>query len=146
MSETASPDDRAPVEAQVAIQSGHHAAQTIIRRLAGDTTRRVFRYRNIGTMETISRLRAIAVVGGLRVSGLPAWVLWLLVHLMTLTGFKNRLSVFFTWTVAFLGRGRAQRVITAHQVFARHALEAHAHEAGTVPPVSTTDRRESAMP
>ena len=52
-----------------------------------------------------------------------AWVLWLLVHLMTLTGFKNRLSVLFNWMVAFLGRGRAERVITAQQVFARHALE-----------------------
>ena len=138
--------DHLPGVAQVAIQSGHHAAQTIIRRLAGDTTRRQFRYRDLGTMATISRLRAIAVVGGLQVSGFPAWVLWLLVHLMTLTGFNSRLSVFFTWAVAFLGRGRAQRVFTAHQVFARHALEARAHQAGTVPPISTTDRRESAMP
>ena len=82
--------DDLPGVTQVAIQSGRHAAHTIIRRLAGDTTRRPFRYRDLGTMATISRLRAIAVVGNLRVSGFPAWVLWLLVHLMTLTGFKNR--------------------------------------------------------
>ena len=79
-------------------------------------------------MATVSRLRAIAVLGTLRVAGFPAWVLWLLVDLMTLTGFKNRLSVLFNWTVAFLGRGRPQRVITAQQVFARHALEAYPRE------------------
>ena len=136
--------DQLPGVAQVAIQSGRHAAHTIIRRLAGDTTRRPFRYRDLGTMATISRLRAIAVLGRLRVSGFPAWVLWLVVHLMTLTGFKNRLSVLFNWTVAFLGRGRAQRVITAQQVFARHALEAHARESGTaLPTISVTARGEA---
>jgi NADH:ubiquinone reductase (H+-translocating) len=68
----------------------------------------------------------------------PAWVLWVLIHLMTLTGFKNRISVAFNWTVAFLWRGRPERVITAQQVFARHALEAHVRGRGTVPPISTT--------
>ena len=115
--------DGLPGVAQVAIQSGRHAAETIVRRLAGDPTRRSFRYRDLGTMATISCLRAIAVVGRLRVAGHTAWLLWLVVHLMTLTGFKNRLSVLFNWTVAFLGRGRTERVITAQQVFGRHALE-----------------------
>jgi NADH dehydrogenase len=124
--------------AQVATQSGGHVGHTIIRRLAGDTVRRPFRYRDLGTMATISRLRAIAVLGTLRVAGFPAWLLWLLVHLITLTGFKNRLSVLFNWTVAFLGRGRAERVITAQQVFARHALEPYARENGTAAPISTT--------
>ena len=116
--------DHLPSVAQVAIQSGRHAAHTILRRLEGDTTRRPFRYRDLGSMATISRLRAIAVLGRLRLAGFPAWVLWLVVHLGTLTGFKNRLAVLFNWTVAFFGRGRAQRVITAQQVFGRHALEA----------------------
>jgi NADH dehydrogenase len=74
-------------------------------------------------MATVSRLRAIAVFGKVRLSGFPAWVAWLLVRLMSLTGVKNRLSVLFNWTVAFLGRGRAERVITAQQVFGRRALE-----------------------
>ena len=82
--------------AQVAVQSGRHAADTIRRRLAGDPTRRPFRYRNLGTMATISRLRAIAVLGRVRLAGLPAWGLWPFVHLTTLTGFTNRLSVPFT--------------------------------------------------
>ena len=83
--------------------------------------------------------------GRLRVSGFPAWVLWLVVRLMTLTGFKNRLSVLFNWTVAFLGRGRAQRVITAQQVFARQALEVQARERARAT-LSTTARADSARP
>jgi NADH dehydrogenase len=118
---------------QVAMQSGRHSAQTIVRRLAGDNTRRRFRYSDSGTIAIISRLRAVAVVGPLRVSGLPAWVLWIVVRLATLVGFKNRVSVMFTWTTAFLGRQRAQRVITRQQVFAEHALEVRARESGTAP-------------
>jgi NADH dehydrogenase len=113
-----------PGVSQVAVQSGRHAADTIRRRLEGDTTNWPFRYRNFGTMATISRFRAVADVGRLRLAGFPAWVLWLFVHLAALTGFKHRLSVFFNWTVGLLGGGRAQRVITLQQVFGRHAMAA----------------------
>ncbi len=118
--------DNLPGLAQVAIQSGRYAAETIARRIAGDTTQRPFRYRDRGTLATISRLRAIAAVGPLRVSGFLAWLLWLVIHLGALMGFKNRASVLLNWTVAFLGHARAQRVITAQQVFARQALEKQA--------------------
>lgn len=115
--------DNLPGLAQVAIQSGRHAAETIVRRIAGDRAERPFRYRDRGTLATISRLRAIAAIGGLRVSGFIAWLLWLVIHLGALTGFKNRVSVLLNWTIAFLGHSRRQRVITAQQVFARQALE-----------------------
>jgi NADH dehydrogenase len=111
-----------PGVAQVAIRSGRHAADTILRRIAGDTTRRAFCYRDLGTMATISRFRAIAARGGLRASGFFAWIAWLVVHLVALTGFKNRISVLFNWTLAFLSSGRPQRVITKQQVFARQAM------------------------
>jgi NADH dehydrogenase len=113
-----------PGVSQVAIQSGRHAAGTIRRRLANDTVRRPFRYRDYGSMATISRFRALAAVGRVRVAGFPAWVLWLVVHLAALTGFKHRLSVFFNWTVGLLGGGRTERVITRQQVFGRHAMAA----------------------
>jgi len=118
--------DGLPGLAQVALQSGRHAATTIIRRLAGDTKEQPFRYRDRGTMATISRFRAIALVGRLRVAGFFAWLLWLAVHLYALTGFKNRVAVLANWIIAFLGRGRPQRAITAQQVFAREALMAQA--------------------
>ena len=111
-----------PGVSQVAIQSGRHAADVIRRRLARDTAHSPFRYRNFGTMATISRFRAVAAIGRLRLAGFPAWAMWLVVHLAALTGFKQRLSVFFNWTVGLLGGGRAQRVITLQQVFGRHAM------------------------
>ena len=113
-----------PGVSQVAVQSGRHAADTIRRRLQGDTTRRPLRYRNFGTMATISRFRAVTAIGRVRLAGLPAWLLWLVVHLAALTGFKHRLSVFFNWIVALFGGGRAERVITLQQVFGRHAMAA----------------------
>jgi NADH:ubiquinone reductase (H+-translocating) len=113
-----------PGVAQAAIQSGRHAAATIKRRLDGDTSPRAFVYRERGTLATISRFRAIGSIGRIRVAGFSAWLLWLLVHLVSLTGFKNRVLVLAHWTLAFLGRGRAERVITEQQVFGRGALEA----------------------
>jgi NADH:ubiquinone reductase (H+-translocating) len=115
--------DHLPGLAQVAIQSGRHAARTIVRRLAGDTTEWPFHYRDLGTMATVSRFQAIASIGRVRAAGFLAWLLWLMVHLFALTGFKNRLAVLFNWTIAFLGRGRAQRAITTQEAFARQALE-----------------------
>jgi len=110
----------------VAIQSGRHAAHTIASRIRGDTTERPFVDSDRGTLATISRFNAVASVGRVRLSGFLAWILWLAVHLIALTGFKNRIAVLFNWTVAFLGRGRQQRTITTQQVFARQSLESQA--------------------
>lgn len=116
--------DGLPGVAQVAIQSGRHAAATVIRRLDGDAAERPFRYRDRGTMATVSRFDAIATVGPLRMSGLVAWLLWLAVHLVALTGFKHRIAVLFNWAIAFVGNARPQRAITTQQVFARQVRDA----------------------
>jgi len=83
-------------------------------RLSGDTSQRPFRYRDLGTMATIARFRAVVFIGRVHLTGFAAWLMWLLVHLAFLTGFKNRLAA-----VAFLGYDRRQRTITEQQVFAR---------------------------
>jgi NADH dehydrogenase len=124
--------DRLPGLSEVAMQSGVHAARTIVRRLEGDTAERPFRYRDLGTMATISRFRAVVSIGRLRVAGFAAWVMWLVVHLAFLTGFKNRFAAVFNWAIAFLGRGRRQRAITQQQVAAR-TRELHPKEAPTTP-------------
>jgi NADH dehydrogenase len=111
--------DRLPGLAEVAMQSGRHAAKTIVRRLKGDTAQRPFRYRDLGTMATISRFRAVVSVGRVRVAGLGGWVMWLVVHLAFMTGFRNRFAAVLNWTFAFLGRSRRQRTITEQEVFAR---------------------------
>ena len=118
--------DGLPGVAQVAIQSGRHAAATVIRRLHGDVAERPFRYRDRGTMATVSRFDAIASVGPLRMSGLVAWLLWLAVHLVALTGFKHRIAVLFNWAIAFVGNTRPQRAITTQQVFAGQVRDAQA--------------------
>jgi NADH:ubiquinone reductase (H+-translocating) len=107
-----------PGLAEVAMQSGHHAAVTIVRRLQGREPK-PFRYLDLGTMATIARFRAVASIGRLQISGFAGWLLWLCVHLFFLTGFKNRFSAMANWAAAFLGRGRRQRTITKQQVLAR---------------------------
>ena len=104
--------------AEVAMQSGHHAARTITRRLRGREAK-PFRYLDLGTMATIARFRAVVSVGRLRFTGFLAWVMWLFVHVAFMTGFKNRVAAVANWAVAFLGRGRRQRTITKQQALAR---------------------------
>ncbi|MCW3014447.1 MAG: FAD-dependent pyridine nucleotide-disulfide oxidoreductase [Solirubrobacterales bacterium] len=133
--------DHLPGLVQVAIQSGRHAAETIVRRLHGDTTERPFRYRDKGTLAMISRHHAVASVGRVRASGFPAWLLWLAVHLLALIGFENRVAVLFSWTVAFLGRGRPHRAITAREAFARQALDSQGDAFGTARRPTTTAAR-----
>jgi NADH dehydrogenase len=58
--------------------------------------------------------------------GFAGWLLWLVVHITFLTGFKNRASALFHWIISFFGRARAERTTTLEQVLARHALEASA--------------------
>jgi NADH:ubiquinone reductase (H+-translocating) len=108
--------------AEVAMQSGWHAARTIVRRLRGSTEPRPFVYRDFGTLATIARFRAVADLGWLRLTGAPAWIFWLVIHVTFLTGFKNRLAALTNWAFAFLGRRRRQRTITLQQVIARSVL------------------------
>jgi NADH dehydrogenase len=111
--------DGLPGLAEVAMQSGRHAADTIVARLKGRTKERPFHYRDLGTMATIARFRAVVSFGPIRVAGVVGWFLWLLVHLAFLTTFRNRAAAVANWTLAFLGRVRRQRTITEQQVFAR---------------------------
>ena len=73
-------------------------------------------------MATISRFRAVAMIGKLRLTGFIAWLMWLAVHLFYITGFKNRVTAVLHWFVSFLGRGRSERTATEQQIFARIAL------------------------
>jgi NADH dehydrogenase len=107
--------DDLPGVAEVAMQSGAHAAHTIVRRLDGKPAK-AFRYRDLGTLAVISRFRAVAQVGPIRVGGFPGWLLWLVVHITFLTGFKNRFGALARWAVSFIGRGRYERALTGRWV------------------------------
>ena len=103
-----------------------HAASEIRRRLDGDAEPRPFRYRDLGSLAAVSRYYAIGERRNARVWGFAGWLIWLVVHLTYLTGFKNRVGALFHWTISFFGRSRPERTITAQQVFARRALTASA--------------------
>jgi len=100
-----------PGVAQVAIQQGRHAARNVILTLEG-RERQAFRYRNYGDMATIGRAAAVADFGWLRLSGWVAWMAWLLVHIMKLVGFRNRVGVLIQWAWAYFTYQRSVRLIT----------------------------------
>jgi NADH dehydrogenase len=101
-----------PGVAPVAMQQGRYAGRLIEARLHG-RSRAPFHYRDKGMLATIGRTRAVAELPGIRISGFPAWVLWLVVHLFYLIGFENRLVVMIRWSYNFFTRGRGARLITA---------------------------------
>jgi NADH dehydrogenase len=103
-----------PGVAEVAMQGGLHAANTIARRLNGKDAVS-FRYRDLGSVATIDRFHAVASIHKVRLGGFPGWVVWFFVHLGFLTGFGSRLSTMLRWMRSMIGRGRAERVFsTAH--------------------------------
>ena len=102
-----------PGVAEVAMQTGIHAARTIRHRLAGEEPQ-PFKYRDLGSMAAVSRRRAVVSFHGVRVSGFLGWLMWLFVHLAFMTGFKNRFKTLISWSLSFLGRGRTERALTRH--------------------------------
>jgi NADH dehydrogenase len=105
-----------PGVAEVAMQGGLHAANTIRRRLRGHSETKDFKYRDLGSVAVIGRFRAICSWHRIRLSGLPAWMVWLFVHLAFLNSFASRFGVVFRWTRSMLGRARSERVISvAHR-------------------------------
>jgi NADH:ubiquinone reductase (H+-translocating) len=99
-----------PGLAPVAMQQGRYAARRIRDRLHGHETP-PFRYRDKGSLATIGRAKAVADLKHVRLSGFPAWVVWLFVHVFYLVGLQNRLVVLIRWTFAYLFRGAGARLI-----------------------------------
>ena len=97
--------------APAAMQEGRYAGRLIRDRLAGRSTP-PFHYRDQGNLATIGRARAVADLRVIRLGGLPARVLWLLVHIIYLIGFENRAAVLLRWSYNFITRNRGARVIT----------------------------------
>jgi NADH dehydrogenase len=96
--------------APVAMQQGRYAARAIRSRLGGGAPG-PFRYVDKGNVATIGRSKAVADLKGLHFAGFPAWALWLLIHIVYLIGFQNRLLVLLRWTISFVTRGRGARLI-----------------------------------
>lgn len=100
-----------PAVAQVALQQGRYAARLVAARLRGRTLP-PFRYRDYGAMATIGRAAAVVQLRRLRLAGHLAWLLWLVVHLMGLVQFQNRLLVLLQWAWNYFTHNRSARLIT----------------------------------
>lgn len=116
--------DNLPGVAQVAMQGGKYAARQILSGLDGQAPeeRKPFKYFDKGSMATVSRFSAVVKVGKFEISGFIGWLMWLIVHLMYLIGFKNRITTMFSWGVNILTQSRSQLTATDQQVFGRAAM------------------------
>lgn len=99
-----------PMVAPNAIQQGEHVAENILRVVSGEAPQE-FIYKDKGSMVTIGRSAAVAVIGKREFTGLPAWVLWLVVHISYLIGFRNRLLVLLGWAWDYFFFERSVRLI-----------------------------------
>jgi len=112
-----------PGVSPVAMQQARFVARQITRSLEGQP-REVFHYFDKGSMATIGRSRAVAVVGKLELTGFIAWLAWLALHIVYLIGFRNRLVVLVDWAWAYIGYRRGSRLITGHRLQAGAPLPA----------------------
>jgi NADH dehydrogenase len=100
-----------PGVSPVAMQQGRHAADNILGMIDGRKPQR-FWYWDKGSMATIGRNKAVADLHWLHLSGLPAWMVWLFVHILFLVGFRNRFAVLFQWAWAYVTFNKGARLIT----------------------------------
>jgi NADH dehydrogenase len=95
----------------VAMQQGRHVARNVLAMAEGRQPQR-FRYWDKGTLATIGRNKAVADLKFVHLSGFPAWLAWLFVHIVFLVGFRNRLVVLFQWAWAYFTFDKGARLIT----------------------------------
>jgi NADH:ubiquinone reductase (H+-translocating) len=99
-----------PGIAPAAKQMGRHTARNI-RNIIEGRSRVPFRYRDYGQLATIGRNAAVVMMGKLKLSGYPAWVMWLVAHIYFLINFRNRIAVMIDWAWSYWTYDRAARII-----------------------------------
>lgn len=99
-----------PQLAQVAIQQGSLLAANLKRKEEGKALK-PFKYKNLGTMATVGRNRAVAEFKKIKMAGFVAWVMWLIVHLRSILGVRNKIIVFYNWAINYFTYGQSLRLI-----------------------------------
>jgi NADH:ubiquinone reductase (H+-translocating) len=99
-----------PQVAQVAIQQGTFLANSLVNIIKQQPSK-VFRYKDKGTMATVGKRRAVADIGGFEFTGYFAWLLWSLVHIVSISGFKNKLMVGLSWILSYITYDKSNRLI-----------------------------------
>lgn len=112
-----------PGVAPLAIQTAQFAADNIAADMGGKPRESTFEYRDKGSMATISRFKAVASVGNLKLTGSVAWLAWLGLHLVYIVGFKNQVSTILSWAATFTGDARGERANTGRQAVSRLSLQ-----------------------
>jgi NADH:ubiquinone reductase (H+-translocating) len=106
-------DKPVPGVSPAAMQMAEHVAQIIDDEMNGRAvSRAAFKYWDKGTMATIGRSKAVAVVGKIKLTGLVAWLAWLSLHLVFLVGFRNKIIVLIQWMYSYFTYKRGARIIT----------------------------------
>jgi NADH dehydrogenase len=105
-----------PGVAQPAIQEGHYVAHAIETRLRAQKPK-PFHYFDKGNLAVIGRGKAIADLNWLRISGVPAWLIWIFIHLLYIVEFQNRLLIFLQWAWFYFTFDRSARLITGKNPF-----------------------------
>jgi NADH dehydrogenase len=100
-----------PGVAPAAIQEGSYVASVITRRVTDQEQGKAFHYTNKGNLATVGRSYAIVDIGPFRLTGLIAWVMWLIVHIYFLVGFRNRFIAIFQWAWTYFTFARGARLI-----------------------------------
>ncbi|MGH8191863.1 MAG: NAD(P)/FAD-dependent oxidoreductase [Rhodanobacteraceae bacterium] len=103
-----------PGMASAAKQMGSHAARVIRDRLSGGGTSRPFRYRDYGSLASVSRASAVVDLRGRQISGFAGWLFWLVAHIFFLIGFRNRFAVLWNWAWSYLTWQRNARIIVGN--------------------------------
>lgn len=113
-----------PGVAQVAIQGGEYVAEIIANERDGATPeqREPFEYFDKGSMATVSRFNAVVKMGKVEITGFIGWILWLVVHVMFLVGFRNRATAIVSWGINALSRKRWNLATTRQQLHSRNGL------------------------
>lgn len=109
-------DKPLPGVAQVAMQGGSYVAETLKQRPRGQKLL-PFKYFDKGNMAVIGRNSAVAESFGLKISGFPAWLAWVFIHIWYLVEFDNKLMVMFQWAINYFTRKRGARLITGQDPF-----------------------------
>ena len=99
-----------PQVAQAAIQQGKYLAGTLMG-LINDKPIGFFSYKDKGSLATVGKRKAVADLGKLKFAGYFAWLLWSIVHLMSISGFRNKLLVGFNWAISYISYEKSNRVI-----------------------------------
>lgn len=123
-----------PGVAQGALQGARHVAKIIAAEATGRPYRPAFRYRDKGNMATIGRASAVIATKRFAKHGLLAWLLWWVVHIFSLVGFRNRLAVMAQWAMSWLSYTRGARLITGPVGQLPQVVEAEAQGTPALPP------------